>query len=223
MYIHLTHLSSLPACGACWWHWQTVCTKIGPEVIKLFSCSTQLSTKFQLLIKTKIPTNDEFFALSLSDVVFIMLNVKMPTIVGILTLMSRINFKLSWVEHGISFITSGQGPTKSLAQGTKIFQYCTCPAGRVTYNFHLSCKHMHLPFKSVCNKEHKGVIWNMTSSSNSSQALVQLEECFVKNYSSFLDFTHNYERTSGIFVPWSGRSWTKLFDTLMVFLIFFRN
>ena len=29
----------------------------GPEVIKLFSCSTQLSTKFQLLMKTKIPTN----------------------------------------------------------------------------------------------------------------------------------------------------------------------
>ena len=32
----------------------------GPDVIKLFSCSTQLSTKFQLLIKTKIPTNNEF-------------------------------------------------------------------------------------------------------------------------------------------------------------------
>ena len=31
----------------------------GPEVIKLFSCSTQLSTKFQLLINTKIPTNKE--------------------------------------------------------------------------------------------------------------------------------------------------------------------
>ena len=31
----------------------------GPEVIKLFSCSTELSTKFQLLIKTKIPTNEE--------------------------------------------------------------------------------------------------------------------------------------------------------------------
>ena len=43
-------------------------------------------------------------------------------------------------------------------------------AGRVTYNFHLSCKHMHLSFKSVCNKEHKGVICNMTSSSNSSQS-----------------------------------------------------
>ena len=31
----------------------------GPEVIKLFSCSTQLSMKFQLLIKTKIPANKE--------------------------------------------------------------------------------------------------------------------------------------------------------------------
>ena len=39
-----------------------------PEVIKLFHCSTQLSTKFILLI-----------------------NVKMPTIVGILTFISMIN------------------------------------------------------------------------------------------------------------------------------------
>ena len=42
--------------------------KSGPEVIKLFSCSTQLSMKFFLLI-----------------------NVKMPTIVGILTFMSGKN------------------------------------------------------------------------------------------------------------------------------------
>ena len=40
----------------------------GPEVIKLFSYSTQLSTKFIMLI-----------------------NVKMPTIVGILTFISMIN------------------------------------------------------------------------------------------------------------------------------------
>ena len=81
--------------------------KTGPEVIKLFSCSTQLSTKFQLFIKTKIPTK-RFLALSLSDVVFIMLiNVKIPTVVGILTFMSRINFVLNQVEHGKSFITSG--------------------------------------------------------------------------------------------------------------------
>ena len=33
--------------------------RLGLEVLKLFSCSTQLSMKFQLLIKTKIPTNEE--------------------------------------------------------------------------------------------------------------------------------------------------------------------
>ena len=43
-------------------------TQSGPEVIKLFPCSTQLSTKFNLLI-----------------------TVKMPTIVGILTFISMIN------------------------------------------------------------------------------------------------------------------------------------
>ena len=49
----------------------------------------------------------KYLALSLSDVVFIMLiNVKMPTIVGILVFMSRINFVLSSVEHENSFITS---------------------------------------------------------------------------------------------------------------------
>ena len=44
----------------------------GPEVIKLFSCSTQLSMKFFLLINVKMPTPF----------------VKMPTTVGILTFMS---------------------------------------------------------------------------------------------------------------------------------------
>ena len=45
-----------------------VASNSGPEVIKLLTCSTQLSTKFILLI-----------------------NVKMPTIVGILTFISMIN------------------------------------------------------------------------------------------------------------------------------------
>ena len=44
---------------------QAIANSTGPEVIKLFSCSTQLSMKFFLLI-----------------------NVKMPIIVGILTFMS---------------------------------------------------------------------------------------------------------------------------------------
>ena len=47
----------------------------GPEVIKLFSCSTQLSMKFSQLI-----------------------NVKMPTIVGILTCMSGKNNSLGLTE-----------------------------------------------------------------------------------------------------------------------------
>ena len=56
----------------------------GPKVIKLFPCSTQLSTNFQLIINTKILTNKKFLVLSLSD------DVKMSTIVGILTFMSII-------------------------------------------------------------------------------------------------------------------------------------
>ena len=57
-------------------HCLSIYLRSGPEVIKLFSCSTQLSMKFFLLI-----------------------NVKMPTIVGILTLMSGKNSILVLPEH----------------------------------------------------------------------------------------------------------------------------
>ena len=43
-------------------------------------------------------------------------------------------------------------------QGTKIIQYCACPAGRVTYNFHSPCIQMYLSFKSIYNKEHMGFL-----------------------------------------------------------------
>ena len=53
-----------------------------------------MSTEFQLL------KNKDFLAFKLSDVLFILLIiVKMPTMVGILTFMSMINFMLSSVEH----------------------------------------------------------------------------------------------------------------------------
>ena len=39
-----------------------------------------------------------------------LINVKMPTIVGILTFLSWISFMLSWVEFEKSFITSGPSP-----------------------------------------------------------------------------------------------------------------
>ena len=65
----------------------------GPEIIKLFSCSTQLSTTFILLI-----------------------NVKMPTIVGILTFISRINTaserlkarKISVFQHFSFYVSSAE-------------------------------------------------------------------------------------------------------------------
>ena len=55
--------------------------------------------------------------------------------------------------------------------------------------------------KSVWNKEHMGVICNITSLSNSSQALVLQDQCLGNRYLSCLDFTYNYEQMSGIFVP----------------------
>ena len=39
-----------------------------------------------------------------------LINVKMPTIVGILTFMSWISFMLSWVEDEKSFLTLGPSP-----------------------------------------------------------------------------------------------------------------
>ena len=64
--------------------------------------------KFQLLIKIKYRQIKKFLALSISDALSIMLiNVKMPTIGGLLTFMSRINFVLNQVEHVKRFITSG--------------------------------------------------------------------------------------------------------------------
>ena len=68
----------------------------GPEVIKLFSRSTQLSMKFQLLVKSKMLNNTGSSCFQTLRFVFIMLiNVNMPTVVGILTFMSMINFILS--------------------------------------------------------------------------------------------------------------------------------
>ena len=75
---------------------QSKTLKTCPEVIKLFSYSTQPSMKLTLLVKLlKYRQIKKVIALSLSNVVFIMLiNVKIPTF-GILTFMSRIHFVLS--------------------------------------------------------------------------------------------------------------------------------
>ena len=57
----------------------------GPDVIKLFLCSKDLSMEFQLLIKIKIL--GVFLALNYSEMLFILLiNVKMPPIVALYVL-----------------------------------------------------------------------------------------------------------------------------------------
>ena len=53
----------------------------------------------QLSIKTKMLKSKDFFLLSNSDVIIMVVNVKMQTIVGILAFMSMIQFMLSSVEH----------------------------------------------------------------------------------------------------------------------------
>ena len=69
--------------------------KSGLEIIKLLLCSAQLSMKFKILISIKISRNQHFSGVDKPRMSFVLLiNVKMPTIVGILTFMSRKKFML---------------------------------------------------------------------------------------------------------------------------------
>ena len=66
----------------------------GPGVIKLFSCSTQLSITFKMLISIEISRNSAFLCSDKPRMLFFtLINLQMPTTVGIL--MSKKNFMLS--------------------------------------------------------------------------------------------------------------------------------
>ena len=54
-----------------------------------------MSMKFQLLIKTKMLKNKDFSCFK----TLLLINDKMPSIVGTLTYMNRLNFVLSLFEH----------------------------------------------------------------------------------------------------------------------------
>ena len=70
-----------------------------PEVIKLFSCSTQLSMKFVPLINLKsLKVANSFMLSSAEYEISLLINMKMPTIVGIFIFISREKSMLSWVE-----------------------------------------------------------------------------------------------------------------------------
>ena len=80
---------------------------LDPRLLNVFHAQLNWARNFNCSWMLKYRQIKKFFAFSLSDIVFIMLiNVNMPTIVGILTFMSRMNFVLSRVKHKNSFITS---------------------------------------------------------------------------------------------------------------------
>ena len=76
----------------------------GPEGIKHFSYSTQLSPKFILLINVKMPT------ISMINTLSERLKARSLFICRYFSFLSSWNFMLSWVEHEKSLITSGPGP-----------------------------------------------------------------------------------------------------------------
>ena len=67
----------------------------GPKVMKNFSCLTRLSMKFQMLRSIKILRKHFSGSDKPRMLFFLLINVKMPTLVGILTFMSKKNFMLS--------------------------------------------------------------------------------------------------------------------------------
>ena len=99
----------------------------GPEV-KLFSCSTQLSMKFLLLINLKLPTIANSFLLNKAEhEIFSANKYENANFVGIFIFISGENFMLSWVEHEKSFITSGPDHNKRMWRLIWIFVGYTWP------------------------------------------------------------------------------------------------
>ena len=82
----------------------------GPEIIKLFSCSTQLNMKLSLLINMKMLAFSYLSAEKLSCAATF--SKKEFAIVSNWRLISRTNVVLGWVEHEKGFITLEPGMAK---------------------------------------------------------------------------------------------------------------
>ena len=111
--------------------------RTGPELIKLFSCSTQLSMKFVLLINIKLLTIANSFLRNIAEHENFSANEyeNANTIVGIFIFISREIFMLSWVKHEKRFITSGPGFRTHLMN---LFFRCWSEARNYSYQFFLS-------------------------------------------------------------------------------------
>ena len=78
--------------------------------MKLFSCSTELSMKFFLLINVKMPTIVGILTfISRKNSILGLSEPKKAEFLNIFILTSILNFMLNSVEHEKSFITSGPG------------------------------------------------------------------------------------------------------------------
>ena len=66
-----------------------------PHCCKSHIAAHFMSKEFQLLVKTKMLKILYFSASKLSDVFILLINVKMPTLVGILSYTCWINFRLN--------------------------------------------------------------------------------------------------------------------------------
>ena len=131
-----------------WWcvnFWMSVNQyRPGPEVIKLFSCSTQLRMKFSLLINMKMPTTVGIF-IFISREKFMLGYVLQERIAIVSSL--RTNFMLSWVEHETSFITSGPDLNYFYSSETWLLIL------------------MQLPITNICSVRIRGPLphlWNIT-------------------------------------------------------------
>ena len=81
---------------------------LASRLYRFFHAKLNWAQDFNCSLKLKYRHIKKCFAISLSDVVFILLIiVKIPTIVVILTFKSGINFMLIWVGHDIFFNTLG--------------------------------------------------------------------------------------------------------------------
>ena len=87
--------------------------------------------------------------------------------------MRKSSLKYTWktLEEDIFRTKKGSGGIRVILKA-----HCSIQRGAgdknisILHLFSLVLQHMHLSIKSVCNKEHKGVIVNTTFSSNSSQS-----------------------------------------------------
>ena len=82
-----------------------------PRGYKKFHAQLSWAWNYEILNADKYEKISRNSAFSGSDkmLFFLLINVKMPIIVGILAFLSRKNSMLSWIDHGKSFITSGPG------------------------------------------------------------------------------------------------------------------